>query len=73
MSVTRKSGDSSGTVFLDRQTAPNCGAEKTLDPTERQREQPNYFPETLGDDQEATRHTSRPHSGESEASSGMVL
>ncbi|KAJ1140184.1 hypothetical protein NDU88_006542 [Pleurodeles waltl] len=73
MSVTRKSEDSSGIVFLDGRTARNNGAEeKTPDLTERWRQQPSEFPETLADDHEATRLTNRPCSGESVASSGEV-
>ncbi|KAJ1084568.1 hypothetical protein NDU88_004714 [Pleurodeles waltl] len=47
--------------------------EKTPEPRERRKQQPDNCPENQWNNQEATRHTNRPHSGESVASSGTVL
>ncbi|KAJ1080023.1 hypothetical protein NDU88_000245 [Pleurodeles waltl] len=72
--VTRKLADSSGIASCVRRIACNYGAEeKTPEPRERRKQQPDDCPENLWNDQEATRHTNRPRSGESVASSGPVL
>ncbi|KAJ1090237.1 hypothetical protein NDU88_003372 [Pleurodeles waltl] len=49
------------------------GKEKTLDPRERRNQQHDSGPEKEWNDQEAKRHYNRPRSGDSVASSGMVL
>ncbi|KAJ1129495.1 hypothetical protein NDU88_007863 [Pleurodeles waltl] len=62
-----------GVRGLIRWIARNNGAEeKRPELTERRRQQPDHCPETLGDNQEATRHMNWPRSGESVASSGAM-